>query len=61
MESLTIFVTQFVLGDLLIAFSIAPFIGVTDHLAAQWYIPTFIGPFMIVAHVACLSTLLSRR
>ena len=49
------------LGDLLIAFSIAPFIGVTDHLAAQWYVPAFVGPFMIVAHVACLAALLGSR
>ena len=49
------------LGDLLIAFSIAPFIGVTDHLAAQWFIPAFVGPFMIVAHVACLAALLGSR
>ncbi len=49
------------LGDLLIAFSIAPFIGVTDHLAAQWFVPAFVGPFMIVAHVACLAALLGSR
>jgi len=49
------------LGDLLIAFSIAPFIGVTDHLAGQWYVPAFVGPFMIVAHVACLAALLRSR
>ena len=49
------------LSDLLIAFSIAPFIGVADHLAAQWFIPAFVGPFMIVAHVACLAALLRTR
>ncbi len=49
------------LSDLLIAFSIAPFIGVTDHLTAQWYVPAFIGPFMIVAHVACLTALLKKE
>ena len=49
------------LSDLLIAFSIAPFIGVTDHLTAQWYVPAFIGPFMIVAHVACLAALLKKE
>ena len=48
------------LSDLLIAFSIAPFIGVTDHLTAQWYIPAFVGPLMIVAHVGCLAALLKR-
>lgn len=46
------------LGDLLIAFSIAPLIGVTDHLTAQWLILVFFRPFMIVARVACLAALL---
>ena len=46
------------LSDLLIAFSIAPFIGVADHLAGQWYIPAFVGPLLIVAHVGCLAALL---
>lgn len=49
------------LSDLLIAFSIAPFIGVPEHLTAQWYIPAFIGPFLIVSHVACLTVLLKAR
>ena len=49
------------LSDLLIAFSIAPFIGVTDHLTAQWYVLVFIGPFMIVAHVGCLAALLKKE
>ena len=49
------------LSDLLIAFSIAPFIGVTDHLAAQWFVPALVGPLMIVAHVAGLATLLWSR
>ena len=47
--------------DLLIAFSIAPFIGVADHLAAQWYVPAFVGPFMIVTHMAYLAALLRSR
>ncbi len=41
--------------------TLAPFIGVTDHLAARWFIPAFVGPFMIVAHVACLAALLGSR
>lgn len=49
------------LGDLLIAFSIAPFIGVSDHLAAQWFIPAVVGPLVIVAHVGCLLVLLQSR
>ncbi len=32
--------------------------GAADHLAAQWYVPAFVGWFMIVAHVACLAALL---
>ncbi len=35
--------------------------GVADHLAAQWYVPVFVGPFMIVAHVACLAALVRSR
>ena len=49
------------LSDLVIAFSIGPFIGVTDNLAAQWYIPAFMGPFMIVAHVGCHAVLLEKK
>ncbi len=49
------------LSDLSIAFSIAPFVGVADHLAAQWFVPALVGPLMIVAHVACLATLLRSR
>ena len=49
------------LADLLIAFSMAPFIGVADHLAAQWYVPAVVGPFMIVTHLACLAALLRSR
>ena len=41
--------------------TLTPFIGVTDHLAAQWFVTAFIGPFMIVAHVACLAALLASR
>lgn len=49
------------LTDLLVAFSIAPFIGVDDHLTAQWYIPALFGPLLIVAHIACLAVLLRAR
>ena len=49
------------LNDLLIAFSIAPFIGVANHLAAQWFVPALVGPLMIVAHVACLAALIQSR
>jgi hypothetical protein len=31
------------------------------HMAAQWYVPVFAGPIMIVSHVACLAELLRTR
>ncbi len=31
--------------------------GVTDYVAAQWHVPAFVGPFIIVAHAACLAAL----
>jgi hypothetical protein len=45
-------------GDLLVAFPHAAHTGAIDHLAAQWYVPVFAGPVMVVAHVACIATLL---
>ena len=48
-------------GDLLIAFPHAAQTGAIDHLAAQWYVPVFAGPVMVVAHVACIATLLQTR
>jgi hypothetical protein len=48
-------------GDLLIAFPHAAHTGAIDHLAAQWYVPVFAGPIMIVAHVACIATLLQTK
>ncbi len=41
--------------------TLAPFMGVTDHLAAQWLVPALVGPLMIAAHVACLAALLGSR
>ena len=35
--------------------------GAIDHLAAQWYVPVFAGPIMVVAHIACIVTLLQTK
>jgi hypothetical protein len=48
-------------GDLLLAFPHAVHSGAIAHLGAQWYVPVFAGPLMVVAHVACLVTLLRTR
>ncbi len=48
-------------GDLLIAFPHAAQTGAITHLATQWYVPVFAGPVMVVAHVACIITLLRTR
>ena len=45
-------------GDLLIAFPHAARTGAIDHLAVQWYVPVFAGPIMVVAHIACIATLI---
>jgi hypothetical protein len=47
--------------DLLVAFPHAIHSGVLPHLAAQWYVPVFAGPVMIVAHAACFAELLGGR
>ncbi len=44
--------------DLLVAFPHAARTGAIDHLAAQWYVPVFAGPVMVVSHIACLVALL---
>ncbi len=44
--------------DLLAAFPHAVHSGAVPHLAAQWYVPVFGGPVMIVSHVACFAELL---
>ena len=49
------------IGDLLIAFPHAAMTGASAHLAAQWYVPVFAGPVMMVSHVAGLMTLLRTR
>jgi hypothetical protein len=47
--------------DLLAAFPHALHTGALPHLAAQWYVPVFAGPVMIVSHAACLAELLGGR
>jgi len=49
------------LADLLVALPHAAHTGAVAHLAAQWYVPVLAGPLMVVAHGACLTTLLRSR
>ena len=39
--------------DLLVAFPHAAATGAISHMAAQWYVPVFAGPPLVVCHVAC--------
>jgi hypothetical protein len=48
-------------ADLLFAFPHAIRAGAIAHLAAQWYVPVFAGPVMIVSHVAGIATLVGTR
>ena len=47
--------------DLLIAFPHAAAAGAIAHMAAQWYVPVFAGPILVICHVACLILLLRGR
>ena len=47
--------------DLLVAFPHAVRTGAMAHLAAQWYVPVFAGPVMIVSHGAGFLALLRGR
>ena len=47
--------------DLLLAFPHAASTGAISHLAAQWYVPVFAGPLLVVCHVACFVLLLRGR
>jgi hypothetical protein len=49
------------IADLLVAFPHAAATSAMGHLAAQWYVPVFAGPIMVVSHAACLVTLLGSR
>jgi hypothetical protein len=44
--------------DLLVAFPHAAATGAIAHLAAQWYVPVFAGPVLVLSHVACWLLLL---
>ncbi len=44
--------------DLLIAFPHAAATGAITHMAAQWYVPVFAGPPLVISHVACLILLI---
>jgi hypothetical protein len=46
--------------DLLVAFPHAAATGAISHLAAQWYVPVFAGPPLVVCHVACFILLIRR-
>lgn len=44
--------------DLLVAFPHAAATGAISHMAAQWYVPVFAGPPLVVSHVACFILLI---
>jgi len=44
--------------DLLIAFPHAASTGAISHMAAQWYVPVFAGPPLVICHVACFILLM---
>jgi hypothetical protein len=46
--------------DLLIAFPHAAATGAIAHMAAQWYVPVFAGPPLVLCHVACFVLLVGR-
>ena len=47
--------------DLLVAFPHAAATGAISHMAAQWYVPVFAGPPLVICHVACFVLLLRAR
>jgi hypothetical protein len=47
--------------DLLIAFPHAAATGAISHMAAQWYVPVFAGPPLVICHVACFILLIRGR
>lgn len=40
--------------DALVAFPHAASTGAVTHLATQWYVPVFVGPPLVLCHVACV-------
>jgi hypothetical protein len=47
--------------DLLVAFPHAAATGAISHLAAQWYVPVFAGPPLVLCHVVCFVLLVRDR
>ena len=47
--------------DLLVAFPHAVATGAISHMAAQWYVPVFAGPPLVLCHVACFVLLVRGR
>ena len=47
--------------DLLVAFPHAAATGAIAHMAAQWYVPVFAGPPLVICHVACFILLVRGR
>jgi hypothetical protein len=47
--------------DLLVAFPHAAATGAITHMAAQWYVPVFAGPPLVICHVACWILLVRGR
>ncbi|HEU4431031.1 MAG TPA: hypothetical protein VFT98_19890 [Myxococcota bacterium] len=47
--------------DLLVAFPHAAATGAISHMAAQWYVPVFAGPPLVISHVACFILLIRGR
>ena len=44
--------------DLLVAFPHAAATNAISHMAAQWYVPVFAGPPLVICHVACFILLI---
>ncbi len=44
--------------DIMIAFPHAAATGAISHMAAQWYVPVFAGPPLVICHVACFVLLI---
>lgn len=47
--------------DILVAFPHAASTGAIAHLAAQWYVPVFAGPPLVICHVASFILLVRGR
>lgn len=47
--------------DALMAFPHAASTGAITHLAAQWYVPVFVGPPLVICHVVCFILLARGR